>query len=60
MKKERILLRLTKLENQIEHVSEKMYNPSIEISEFRELTRKKKKLKKTIDKLKKKVYNDDQ
>jgi hypothetical protein len=59
MKKERILLRLTKLENQIEHVSEKMYNPSIEISEFRELTRKKKKLKKTIDKLKKKVYNDD-
>jgi len=59
MKKERILLRLTKLENQIEYVSEKMYNPSIEISEFRELTRKKKKLKKTIDKLKKKVYNDD-
>jgi len=59
MKKERILLRLTKLENQIEHVSEKVYNPSIEISEFRELTRKKKKLKKTIDKLKKKVYNDD-
>ena len=60
MKKERILIRLRTLENQVEFVSEKMYNPSIESSEFRELNKKKKKLKKTIDKLKKKVYNDNQ
>ena len=60
MKKERILIRLRTLENQVEFVSEKMYNPSIESSDFRELSKKKKKLKKTIDKLKKKVYNDNQ
>ena len=60
MNKERILIRLRTLESQIEFVSEKMYNPSIESSDFRELSKKKKKLKKTIDKLKKKVYNDNQ
>lgn len=60
MNKERIFLKLNALQSQLEHVSERMYVPNIEISEYRELSKKQKKLKKDIEKLKKKTYNENQ
>jgi hypothetical protein len=59
MHKERILLRLDHMQDQLNFVSEKMYNPTITTSEYKELNKKKKKLKKDIEKLKKKVYNGE-
>jgi hypothetical protein len=59
MQKERILLRLDHMQSQLSFVSEKMYNPTITTSEYKELNKKKKKLKKDIEKLKKKVYNGE-
>ena len=60
MNKERINFKLHALQNQLEYVSERMYVPHIEASEYRELSKKQKKLKKNIDKLKKKVYNENE
>lgn len=60
MNKERINFKLMALENQLEHISERMYVPHIETSEYRELSKKQKKLKKQITKLKKRVYSGDQ
>lgn len=57
MQKERILLRIDNIQSQLNFVSEKMYNPSISTSEYKELNKKKKKLKKDIEKLKKKAYD---
>jgi hypothetical protein len=60
MKKEKILLRLEQLEDQVFLISERLYNPSIETSEFKKLTKRKNKLKKDIEKLKKKaVYGNE-
>ena len=60
MNKERINFKLNALENQLESVSERMYVPHIEVSEYRELCKKQKKLKKQISKLKKRAYSGDQ
>jgi len=57
MQKERILLRIDNIQTQLNFVSEKMYNPSISTSEYKELNKKKKKLKKDIEKLKRKAYD---
>ena len=47
------------MQDQLNFVSEKMYNPTITTSEYKELSKKKKKLKKDIEKLKKKAYNGE-
>jgi hypothetical protein len=60
MNKERIFLKLNALQSQLEYISERMYVPHIELSEYRELSKKQKKLKKDIDKLKKKAYDENQ
>lgn len=60
MQKERILLRINHIENQLNFVSEKMYSPMISTSEYKELNKKKKKLKKDIEKLKRKAYDVNQ
>jgi len=60
MQKERILLRINHIENQLNFVSEKMYSPTISTSEYKELNKKKKKLKKDIEKLKRKAYDVNQ
>jgi hypothetical protein len=60
MHKERILLRIDHIQDQLNSVSEKMYNPSITTSEYKELNKKKKKLIKDIEKLKKKAHNVEQ
>lgn len=57
MNKERISLKLNALQHQLEYVSERMYVPHIEVSEYKELCKKQKKLKKDISKLKKKTHN---
>jgi hypothetical protein len=59
MNKERIFFKLNALQNQLEYISERMYVPHIELSEYRELSKKKKKLKRDIDKLKKRIYNEN-
>jgi len=60
MKKERILNRISQLHWQLGHVTDRMYVPHIETSEYRELCKKEKKLKKNIDKLKKKLSNGNE
>jgi hypothetical protein len=60
MNKERISFKLNALQDQLEYVSERMYVPHIETSEYRELCKKQKKLKKEISKLKKRAYSGDQ
>ena len=55
MKNQRILLQIKQLEYQISVLSERLYNPEIENSEHKELSKKKKKLNKHIEKLKKKL-----
>lgn len=55
MNKERIRFKLSALESQLEHISERMYIPHIEVSEYRELCKKQKKIKKQITKLKRKA-----
>tara|TARA_R110000744_G_scaffold139697_2_gene250816 strand:- start:654 stop:836 length:183 start_codon:yes stop_codon:yes gene_type:complete len=60
MQKNRILLQLSSIENQISLVSEKLYNPQLKSCEFRELSKKKKKLNKDMSKLKKRLdYIDE-
>ena len=60
MNKERISFKLNALQDQLEYVSERMYVPHIEASEYRELCKKQKKLKKQISKLKKRAYSGGQ
>ncbi len=55
MKKERIYQRLYQIEELIQLISEKLYNPNIENSEYRELSKKRKKLNKDANKLKRKL-----
>ena len=55
MQKNRILLQLSNIEDQITLVSERLYNPQLTSSEFRELSKKKKKLMKDMSKLKKRL-----
>tara|TARA_Y100000592_G_scaffold68700_1_gene106748 strand:- start:9063 stop:9245 length:183 start_codon:yes stop_codon:yes gene_type:complete len=55
MQKNRILLLLSNIEDQISIVSERLYNPQLTDSELRELSKKKKKLKKDMSKLKKRL-----
>ena len=55
MKKERIYQRLYQIEELIQLISEKLYNPNIENSEYRELSKKRKKLNKDANKLKSKL-----
>jgi hypothetical protein len=59
MNKERIHLKINSLKNQLEHVSERLYVPHIEVSEYRELCKKQKKLKKDIDKLMRKCNDEN-
>ena len=55
MKKERIYQRLYQIEELIQLISEKLYNPNIENSEYRELSKKRKKLNRDANKLKRKL-----
>jgi len=55
MQKNRILLQLSNIEDQLNTLSEKLYNPQLTSSEARELSKKKKKLKKDMSKLKKRL-----
>lgn len=52
---ERIYIRLRQIENQIAILSEKLYNPAIEISEVKRINKKKNKLIKDAEKLRKKI-----
>ena len=45
------------MESELTRVSERLYNPKLENSEYKELSKKKKKLIKDIDKLRKKIIN---
>jgi len=55
MKDERIYLRLNNIEFQISLLSEKMYNPELSISEIKRINKKKSKLDKDAEKLRKKL-----
>jgi hypothetical protein len=55
MKKERIYQRLDQIEELIQSINEKLYNPNIENSEYRELSKKRKKLTKDVTKLKRRL-----
>jgi len=60
MQKNRILLLLSNIEDQISIVSERLYNPQLTDSELRELSKKKKKLKKDMSKLKKRLKHTNE
>jgi len=60
MQKNRILLQLSNIENQLSILSEKLYNPQLTSSEVRELSKKKKKLKKDMSKLKKRLDHSNE
>ena len=60
MQKNRILLLLSNIEDQLSIVSEKLYNPQLTGAEARELSRKKKKLKKDMSKLKKRLNHSNE
>ena len=55
MNKDRILLRISQVEQQLSNISEKLYHPDITIAEHRELSKKKNKLYKSKNKLKKRL-----
>ena len=55
MNKDRILLRISQVEQQLSNISEKLYHPDITIAEYRELSKKKNKLYKSKNKLKKRL-----
>lgn len=59
MSKERIQLRIDNIQSQLNFVSERMYNPAITTSEYKELNKKKKKLKKDIEKLIKRSHDEN-
>ena len=60
MQKNRILLQLSNIEDQLSILSEKLYNPQLTSSEVRELSKKKKKLKKDMSKLKKRLEHSNE
>ena len=55
--KNRILSQLSDIENQINSLSERLYNPTISTGEIKELNRKRKKLIKSKSKLIKRLDN---
>ena len=55
--KTRILSQLSDIENQINSLSERLYNPTISTGEIKELNRKRKKLIKSKSKLIKRLDN---
>lgn len=57
MQENRILLQLSNIQDQINTISERLYNPQLTSSEARELSKKKKKLKKDMSKLEKRLDN---
>ena len=57
MQVESILLQLSNIQDQINIISEKLYNPQLTGSEVRELSKKKKKLKKDMSKLQRRLDN---
>jgi|TARA_A100000172_G_C3035570_1_gene108374 regulator of replication initiation timing len=60
MQKNRILLQLSNIEDQLSVLSEKLYNPQLTSSEVKELSKKKKKLKKDMSKLKKRLDHSNE
>jgi regulator of replication initiation timing len=60
MQKNRILLQLSNIEDQLSVLSEKLYNPQLTGSEVRELSKKKKKLNKDMSKLKKRLDHSNE
>jgi hypothetical protein len=60
MQKNRILLQLSNIEDQLSILSEKLYNPQLASAEVRELSKKKKKLKKDMSKLKKRLNHSNE
>ena len=57
MSKKNIKIQIKQIENQISILSERSYNPQLSISEQKEITRRKKKLNKTKNKLSKRLDN---
>jgi len=55
MNKQTIISQIKQLENRIQDLSERLYNPDINNSEVKEISKRKKKLLKTRDKLSKKL-----
>ena len=55
MNKQTIISQIKQLENRIQDLSERLYNPDINNSEVKEISKRKKKLLKTRDKLSRKL-----
>jgi len=55
MHKQRLLSQILQVEQQLSSVSERLYEPELSSSEYRELNKKKKKLAKTKTKLNKRL-----
>jgi len=55
MHKQRLLSQISQIEQQLSSVSERLYEPELSSSEYRELNKKKKKLVKTKTKLNKRL-----
>ena len=55
MNKDRILLRISQVEQQLSNITEKLYHPDLTITEHRELSKKKNKLYKSKNKLRKRL-----
>jgi|TARA_B100000085_G_scaffold16821_1_gene14534 hypothetical protein len=60
MQKNRILLQLSNIQDQLSVISEKLYNPQLTGTEVRELSKKKKKLDKDASKLRKRLEHSDE
>jgi len=60
MQKNRILLQLSNIQDQLSVISEKLYNPQLTGPEVRELSKKKKKLDKDASKLRKRLNHSDE
>ena len=60
MQKNRILLQLSNIQDQLSVISEKLYNPQLSGTEVRELSKKKKKLDKDASKLRKRLEHSDE
>jgi hypothetical protein len=52
-----ILSKIYQMEEQLARVSERLYQPQLSSSDYRELTKKKKKIDKELEKLKNKLEN---
>lgn len=60
MQKNRILLQLSNIQDQLSVISEKLYNPQLTGTEAKELSKKKKKLDKDASKLRKRLEHSDE